>query len=365
MNKNANICMVTNIPAPYREMIHEMVSTNIGDRYKVIYCREREPNRNWKIQYGKYERHFLKGKVFSYKGKYIHFNLDIFSVLNKLNPLVVITTGYTPTFLIAFLWTKLNGRKHICFTDGWLESEKNLSIIHKVIRKIIIKNSDAFIGASKHSLKLFEYYGADKKRIFQSHLCIDNSKFHSYTSEKREFDLLFSGQFINLKMPEFFCEVAELINKKREKCRVLILGTGPLEDKFKKTLSNMGIEAAFMGFIEQKELPVFYAKAKIFLFPTRMECWGIVANEACAAGTPVITCKNAGVADDLIIDGYNGFVLPLNSEMWAEGVIKLLDNGGLWEQFSKNAQNKVREYNFENAANGIIRAIECVNNNKR
>jgi glycosyltransferase involved in cell wall biosynthesis len=357
INTSNTICFITNIPAPYRERIHEIVASELGN-YKVIYCHEKESNRVWNFSYGKYVKYFLKKRVLNISGRYVHFNFDVINVLNAIKPSVVITDGYTPTYLFSFLWSKLNRKKHICMSDGWLQSERNLSFFHKMLRKIIVKRSHAWIGASKHSMVLLKFYGAKQEGIFQSHLCIDNATFKSLPFGNRNYDIMFSGQFIHRKMPDFFSDVAGIIKKKSGICKTLVLGSGQLEERFKNNLRNNNVEASFKGFIQQDDLPIHYSNAKIFLFPTREEPWGIVANEACAAGTPVITCNNAGAANDLIIDGYNGFILPLNAELWADHAIKLLGNIDIWKKISNNAIQKVKEYNFENAASGIISAVK-------
>ena len=91
---------------------------------------------------------------------------------------------------------------------------------------------------------------------------------------------------------------------------------------------------------------------------TRLDPWGVVANEACAAGIPVITCPNAGVADDLILHGYNGFVLELDAAVWCQHVWKLLADRALLDAFSQNALTKVHGYNYEVAAQGIVAALK-------
>jgi glycosyltransferase involved in cell wall biosynthesis len=94
------------------------------------------------------------------------------------------------------------------------------------------------------------------------------------------------------------------------------------------------------------------------LFPTQLDPWGVVANEACAVGTPVITCANAGAANDLILQDYNGYVLELDTATWCEHVWQLLTDSTRWHTFSENALNKVQEYSYDNAADGIINALK-------
>jgi len=359
MQKNPNIILITNIPAPYRETIHELISTKITGNYTVLYCDQKEPNRDWSFALGNYKHIFLKRKMLTYKERYIHINTDVWGKLNHLNPDVVITAGsFNPTMLIAFGWSKIKRKIYIPMTDGWLISENNLTILHKWVRKIVYKFSDAYIGASKHSIDLYKSYGCKDEQIFQSHLCANNQLFLQSINQEKKYDLMFSGQFIERKMPLFFAEVAQLIKAKRGKCSVLILGSGELKDAFLSKLEEYGIEMSYAGYVSQNELPSYYASAKIFLFPTLQDPWGVVANEAMAAGTPVITCENAGVAGDLVIHDVNGCVLPLDVEIWAEKTAFLLNNSETYARLSKQALIDVQNFSYENAAQGIVDATE-------
>jgi glycosyltransferase involved in cell wall biosynthesis len=352
------IVNLTNIPAPYREKIHELVSESLNSNYLVIYCAKLEPNRQWKFQYGSYEKIFLSDKS---KG-YIHNNLSIWKVLNKSKPKIIIATGFNPTMLYSFIWALLNGAEFIPFTDGTFQSEKALSFVHRLARKIVFAKSKAFVGASNGSEQLYKSYKISKDRIFKSCLSIDNSFFGNTKLIEKEYTLMFSGQLIDGKMPLFFVEVARKVKERIGTCNVLILGSGKMAVEMEAMLKRYNIPYAMPGFIDQKQLPEFYRKSKLFLFPTKTDAWGIVANEAMAAGVPVITCKNAGVEDDLVINNVNGYVLPLDTDIWADKVINLLNDDKLYAQLSHNAYTHVQNYNFESAAAGIVDAINFVLN---
>ena len=106
------------------------------------------------------------------------------------------------------------------------------------------------------------------------------------------------------------------------------------------------------------ELPARYADAKIFVFPTEWDPWGVVANEACASGLPVIVSPYAGVAHELIVNDRNGYILELEVEAWTDAAVKLLSDATLYQRFSENSRQQVAEYNFDNSANGLIQAIK-------
>lgn len=350
------IVLITNIPAPYREKMHECLSKQLIGFYKVIYCSEKEMDRKWKVRYGDYPKEILSET----HNNAIHNNPEVIKSLNKLSPDVVIIMGFYPTMLYAYLWTIFKSKKLIVFTDGTLVSESDLSILHKLVRKLVFKKASAFIGPSNGAAALYENYGIDKSKFFRTYLSVNNQSFSNNSLDIRKFDLMFSGQFIDRKMPLFFIEIARMVKEQYGKCNVLILGSGFLENQMIHLLKSYNLDYSCPGFINQEELPNYYAQAKLFLFPTRNDPWGVVVNEAMASGMPVITCDNAGVANDLVIDGVNGYVLPLKEQVWVNKILEIFSSPNEYKRLSDNAIARVQKYSFENGAKGIIEAINSV-----
>ena len=358
--------IITNIPAPYRLPIYEKIYKEYGDNFLVIYAAKSEANRSWNLEGFKFNYIFLKENVKSKKDgyNYVHNNIDVIKHVRKFNPDVVITTGFNPTHLYAWLYTLLHKKKHIAMTDGWIESENHLSIIHRIVRKIVFKTSSAYIGASKNSLSLYKSYGVSEYDLFRSHLCINNKLFNNnITFEDREYDLMFSGQFLDIKLPFFFVEVAKKISVNIPNIKVLILGDGPLKKDFFKKLDKSHIDYHYAGFVQQKELPKYYSSSKLFLFTTKIDAWGIVANEAMASGTPVITTPYTGIVNDLLIDDMNGLIIDIDSTEWSDKIIEILEDKKKWEKLSQRAIKQVLNFNFDDAANGIINAAKYAYSN--
>jgi glycosyltransferase involved in cell wall biosynthesis len=117
------------------------------------------------------------------------------------------------------------------------------------------------------------------------------------------------------------------------------------------------VAVRFLGYASQAELPQRYFDARVFLFPAGGEPWGVVANEACAAGLPVIISPHAGAAGELVIDGHNGLVRPLDVEAWGEAAVSLLTEPDRYRAYASAGRELVAKYSFDNAASGFVAAV--------
>jgi glycosyltransferase involved in cell wall biosynthesis len=280
-------------------------------------------------------------------------------VLKNLRPSVVIVCGFSIPMIVAYLWAYFNGSKIISFTDGTLESESHLSFIHKLVRKLFYKLSFNCIGASKKSMDLIFHYRR-RDGIFQSKLSIDTINFSGAIRPLaiRTYDLILCGQMIDTKMFKFSLSVIAKVNTLHSPLKVIILGDGVDREPILEFAKSLNIDFSYQGFVQQEDLFKHYVNSKIFLFPSKSEPWGIVANEACACGTPVITTPNTGCSGELIIDNYNGYVLNPDVELWASKIKYLLDNENVLQKFSDNCLHQSALFTQQESADGIIDAIK-------
>lgn len=354
------VAMVTNIPAPYRLQVFEHLVAHDELDFCAFYCSGREPDREWDLKVSPVKQVFFKEKFFTYRGKYVHCNPDVWSALSIFQPDVVITTGFNPTFLAAYVYARLHGARHIAMTDGTWTTEASLSKVHRLVRRWVYGGTRAFIGASLGSFELYRSYGIAAERMFQSHLCANNDAYHPVTSLPKQHDFVFSARFVPGKNPLFALEVAQQVARRLGRSvSILLLGSGEMADDMRQAADRMQpqVRTTFAGFVKQADLPAWYASARILLFPTQLDTWGVVANEACAAGLPVIVTPMAGVAHELVAHGDNGYVLPLNVSEWVEACVALLTQPALYAKFAAHSIERVKPYTYENAANGIYAAV--------
>jgi glycosyltransferase involved in cell wall biosynthesis len=93
---------------------------------------------------------------------------------------------------------------------------------------------------------------------------------------------------------------------------------------YKLKTPNTGGLVVFAGFRQIEELPTFYAGAGAFVHPAFEEPWGLVINEAMASGLPVLSSRNVGAAEELVVDGKTGYLFdPRNIEEMANAMSKV------------------------------------------
>jgi glycosyltransferase involved in cell wall biosynthesis len=353
------IALVTNEPPPYRIPVFQRIARMPGTQLRVFFCARREPNREWDLPPLEFDHLFLRERIRTVNGRYIHNNPDVVPALRRFAPDVVVTDGFNPTQLYAFLYAWIRGIPHVPLTDGTWMSEKALGPLHRLVRRFVFARSEAFLAASIGGQRLYESYGVQPERCFKSPLCIDNDAYLRCAGIEKRYDLIFCSRMVAEKGALFALRVAVEVAKRIDrKVAILFVGSGPEEIRVRDAARThaMWVDACFHGFAMQGELPALYASARVYLFPTHADVWGVVANEACAAGLPVIISPHAGAAGELVRHGENGYICELDAQLWAERASGLLTSEALRARFAQASMARVRDYNFERAAAGVVDA---------
>jgi glycosyltransferase involved in cell wall biosynthesis len=98
----------------------------------------------------------------------------------------------------------------------------------------------------------------------------------------------------------------------------------------------------------------------VLVLPSIVEGRALVQQEAMACGLPVIATKNAG-ADDVIIDGKTGFLVPIRSpETLAEKISWCAKNRSLVSGMGIAAQRRASEFTWRAYGETIVAAVRAL-----
>jgi glycosyltransferase involved in cell wall biosynthesis len=99
---------------------------------------------------------------------------------------------------------------------------------------------------------------------------------------------------------------------------LLLAGAGAEEADLRARAPD---DVRFLGPVPRERLPRLYASADVFVLPSRSEQWGMVLNEAAAAGLPLVATEAAGAAYELVDDELR---VPAGDAAALAGAMRLL-----------------------------------------
>ena len=360
--------ILNDIPTPWREPVYERVHRALAGDVRVAYFKGNEKRRLWTFRQGSHPKTVLRSLTITIGGTERFFNPGIVPLLLRDRPRIALlaTCIKDPTFWLAAVVLRILGttdrpaRRHVVRSrpghQRHAEDRPGASSTD-------VSETHSWARAGKPKPCTGHYNPRIwPEQEFLSHLVADNDFFQERLGERRferRFDVMFSGRIAPVKNPEFFARVCAGVKARLGRCRVLIIGEGDeaLKAAMRAIFDANGVNYDFAGFIPHDKLPDYYAQAKLLLLPTSGDCWGVVINEAMLAGSPVVTTDMTAAAGELVLDGQNGHVLPLDVEAWVQAIVLLLEDTEKWERFSASARSKVREFDFDRAAAGILEAF--------
>jgi glycosyltransferase involved in cell wall biosynthesis len=289
----------------------------------------------------------------SFKGKKNIF-MDQMKIVDRIRYLLYVRRKYdavifnsydTLSFFFIFLINVFSIKKiYIAIeSDTQLLMPKNFlkRLLKYFYLSLIFQNNYVFgLAGGNYSHKdLFRYYGMKEDRIFLMPMMVDNSKF--YTDKKKfpkPFTFLFVGRLLDTKNVDKLCQqFTSLFSNK--KAKMIIVGDGGNLEKYKKNFSKKNI--IFMGNVYNVELINIYKNATVFTFPSSLDAWGLVVNEALSAGLPVIARKEVGACSDLIKGKETGFIVE-NMQDFGQMMLTLFNDSELLNNYSKNASDLMK-----------------------
>ena len=198
------------------------------------------------------------------------------------------------------------------------------------------------IGVDKSKIKLWER-GIDHQLFSPAHR--DLPHIHRITNNEKK-NILFVSRLVWEKNLNALIDLYQLLQRGNLDYNLIIVGTGHAE----KTLRKIMPYALFCGSMEHRELSKLYASADVLFFPSISETFGNVVLEALASGLPAIVADKGGT-QDMIEDGFNGFVCPHNrTDIFLSKIVLLLEDKTILSKMKVNARASSLGYNWDHLA---------------
>ena len=364
-----NIWLLTNMPSFHQIEFFNAIGHSERVNLSVRFTYPGYRGSVWKSEGAAFEHRVLFGV--GPQTAHMSFKLcprAIWEVLFARYDFYVLSGGYLdPTFLVCacLLWLC---RKRWGFWGEapwperwratWVEYRTAKSAVARKVRCVLLsvltRMATRVFCVGTVAMNEYRKYGAREKQLaFLPYTC-DVERYQSVdpaevrkVREKHDLDgktvYLFSGRMIYGKGVDLLLDAFLKLAQTRSDVALLLLGDGPLRQELEESvLESIRDRVHFLGHLSQSELPACFNAADVFAFPSRYDGWGMVLNEACGTGLPVITTKRVGAGEDLVVEGENGFIIPID------------DAKALFEKMRFFAENKDRIRAFGDRSRELI-----------
>ena len=172
-----------------------------------------------------------------------------------------------------------------------------------------------------------------------------NKNLRSSYANSDEFILTHISNFRKVKRVNDVIEVFNLVSK-MHKCKLLMIGDGPerLEAELLCRKYGLSNKIKFLG--KLKLIENILSFADVFLLPSETESFGLVALEAMASKTVVIS-TNSGGLPEVNIDNKTGFLSDVGDiDKMSKDISNLLSNKELLETMKINAFNHAKSFDL-------------------
>jgi len=245
---------------------------------------------------------------------------EVARVLAAHQPAVVACSGWAdPEYHAVLRACHARGIPAIVMCDSTREDEPRHRW-RELVKRSLVRNFGAAVVAGARSRDYLAGFGFPAPTLFAPLDVVDNDHFAAGAGLARV-------RAAAAPVPPRFLCVARFVPKKNlprlldayagYRAQVgavawglVLSGSGELEPDLRRQVADLGLGAhvEFPGFCQYPDLPGLYARAGALVLPSLSDQWGLVVNEAMAAGLPVLVSRCCGCAPDLVREGGNGWI---------------------------------------------------------
>lgn len=237
-----------------------------------------------------------------------------------------------------------------------------------------IKRAEAIItdanSTKRDILRLFP--GIDEEKIKVIYLGVNPIFKEEITLKeiekvKREYKItgdyiLYVGTLEPRKNIKVLIESFNQVIKKLDKSIKLVIAgkKGWMYDELFKKIEEYKLidRIIFTGYVPDDKLPALYKGAKIFVYPSLYEGFGLPPLEAMSCGTPVITSNTSSLPE---VVGDAGYLFdPNNAQELTDKILLLLNNEALRQEFINKGKKRSALFDWDKTAAETLKVYEKI-----
>ena len=290
--------------------------------------------------------------------------------LDYLNPDIIVCGPIAFTSgAIGMRWAYKKRKKVILFDDSKHSLYKRNFLVNYIKLNLTNLAEAILVPSTDYDLE-YSKWKINKEKLYYGLNCIDNNYFlpngDYHFKDTKQFICV--ARLVPIKNIEALLNCWKTIEEEYPEYSLKIVGGGPEYENLVNVKNELELKnVIFTGNKTKSEIAKILSQSDAFILPSYMEGWGMVVNEAMAAGLPVILSDRINAGHTLLKDSINGLKFnPYNSEEITGAISKYI-NLSVDEKInmSKNAIIEIKKYNYDFLADQLLSAINSVQRQKR
>jgi glycosyltransferase involved in cell wall biosynthesis len=258
-----------------------------------------------------------------------------------------------PDCILSFgeIWNNLvlmsqKGKKNKVYISDRSQPNKNLGRLHNTLRNQLYPSASGFIAQTSQAATIA------KNNNWNKNIAIIGNPIRvlDLPDVEKENLVLTVGRLIPTKNVDQLINIFSNINNLDWQLQVVGGNAKQLNllGQYITQVEILGKTEQIKLLGQQKDVVYYLAKSKIFTFMSTSEGFPNALGEAMAAGCACIAYDCVAGPSDLIDDGVNGFLIPLNNhELYQKRLSELMADEDLRLRFGKAAVEKMKRFSSE------------------
>lgn len=274
--------------------------------------------------------------------------------LRQINPDIVVSVGMSEKYML----TSMKRRTWKIIRE--FHSEKNYRSKHarSLFKKVQGKVSDfyEFHYADKKFDRIVVLTDEDKETNWQgwSNVSVMPNPVAfkcDEPSDLTEKTVISMGRLEPVKNFSSLISAFKIVAQKHPEWKLKIYGDGSLKGSLQNQINESGLHdnVLLMGFSSDMETAL--KQSSIFAFSSLVEGFALVIVEAMECGLPVVSYQCPCGPKDIITDGKDGYLVPVNNEhLMSERICELIEDYDLRYRISVAARERAKFYQADSIA---------------
>jgi len=234
----------------------------------------------------------------------------------------------------------------------------------------LAQSCDRIIAATlTEKEELLQYYGALPETVAVVPCGVNPDRFRPVDTaaarQKIGLDMqselvLYVGRFDPLKGLDHLLSAIKQLVSVMPRLKLAVIGGDGEHTEERQNIHalcrRLAIEpvVAFIGSVDQQDLPFYYSAADVLAVPSHYESFGLVALESLACGTPVVATR-VGAINAIIKEGQSGYIIPEASPpLIAAGIQACLSSSPKQIQTAEEIRKTVLKFAWNHVTDAIM-----------